>query len=145
MVKSYMLTQEEADAGKKPDEAALWAGNLFSTIEYVTQVFADLRIPGIINSDSREFKDLYEKSINSFGVGFVKHGFRDGYLPGSISRNNRMLTKLDEFYAKTDWWTEDNAIGSAFTGYNKLIYGHTINAAKRNRGNIYYKAATSTD
>ncbi len=129
-----MLSEEEEKTEKDPDSARLHAETTFSAIRQITQLFAILRHPGIINIAPDEYKKRYDHAIAEFGKGFVQTGFTDKLDITAIPRNTRYIKHLENIFEDEMMWSSfPNPITESFKGINKFFYGPIANSIQKGR------------
>ncbi len=119
MKKYNVLNEKEERKGKDPDSARFHAVTSYSAMIQLTQLFATLRIPGIINTDGDEFKKRYDHAMAEFGRGIVEKGF--GNNPSDFLRNIRYVDYFDKIQADQGMFNMyPNPIAEALKYYNKF-------------------------
>ena len=134
-----MLTKEEIEQGKGPDEPSLQAGIMFATLEQITRLYGSLRHPGVINSPPSDFQTAYDQAVSAFGQEFVKAAFTD-FNPTAVKRNIRFIDALEYIYTLSHFWSSDNFLKKGLSGLNKLIYGPHLEKWSHKRSEVYFKS-----
>lgn len=146
MAKNGMIAEEDIDnLSVEPDEVDLQANMFFNTLREITNLYAQLRMSGLINSNELEFQWRYDEAIRRYAHAFVQKGFHGSINPNNISRNGIFIRKLEPIIENSNWRDEPNPIGGGITGYEKALYGPLIVKLQKTRrkglglGIDYYK------